>query len=140
MEGMICKKAREIQETYSTVCGSRSSPQRWAIGTIIKLLEATHAQWLYRCIQMHDTTSGALRTTRKEELQREIDRQLEADTDGLLEEDQYLAEVNIENLENSAGERQEYWLLAIRAARKACRLRGLQRPLERRGNGFDRGR
>jgi hypothetical protein len=89
---------------------------------------------------MHDTTSGALRTTRKEELQREIDRQLEADTDGLLEEDQYLAEVNIENLENSAGERQEYWLLAIRAARKACRLRGLQRPLERRGNGFDRGR
>ncbi len=75
---------------------------------------------------MHDKTSGTLRTQRKEELQKEIDRQLEAGMDDLLEEDQYLAEVNMEDLETSSGERQEYWLMAIRAAREASRLRGLQ--------------
>jgi hypothetical protein len=65
---------------------------------------------------------------------------LEAGTDDLLEEDQYLAEVNMEDLETSSGERQEYWLMAIRAARKASRLIGLQQPMVREGNGIDRGR
>ena len=105
---MICKKARDIQTAHYTVCGARTTPQQWAIGTIIKLLEATHSQWLYRCILIHNKTSGSLHTLRKEDLQREIDRQLEAGMDELLEEDQYLAEVNLEDLETSLGERQEY--------------------------------
>ena len=41
--------------------------------------------------------------------------------DGLLEEDHYLLEVNLDNLENISGERQEYWPLAIRATRQTCR-------------------
>jgi hypothetical protein len=39
-------------------------------------------------------------------------------------EDQYLAEVNLDNLESSSGQRQEYWLVAICAVREACTLRG----------------
>ncbi len=39
--------------------------------------------------------------------------------EGLMEEDQYLAEVNLEDLESTTGERQEYWLVAIYAARQA---------------------
>jgi hypothetical protein len=39
--------------------------------------------------------------------------------EGLMEEDQYLAEVNLEDLESTTGERQEYWLVAICAAREA---------------------
>ena len=89
---------------------------------------------------MHDKATGTLRTLQKEELQREIDWQLEACLDNLIEEDQYLAEVNIEDLETTSGERQEYWLMAIRAAREASRLRGIQLPMLRRGNGIDRGR
>jgi hypothetical protein len=41
---------------------------------------------------------------------------------GLQEEDQYLAEVILEDLEGLSGERQEYWLIAIQAARKAGQL------------------
>ena len=40
-----------------------------------------------------------------------------------MEEDKYLLEVNLDDLENTSGEQQEYWLLAIRAAREARRLR-----------------
>jgi hypothetical protein len=42
----------------------------------------------------------------------------------LLEEDQYLAEVNLEDLEHSSGGKQQYWLLSIRTTREASRLRG----------------
>jgi hypothetical protein len=44
--------------------------------------------------------------------------------------DRYLAEVNLEDLELSSGNNQEYWLLAIRTAREASRLRRqLQQPV-----------
>ena len=38
---------------------------------------------------------------------------------GLLEEDKYLGEVNLGDLETTSGERLHYWLLAIKTARKA---------------------
>jgi len=42
----------------------------------------------------------------------------------LTEEDQYLVEVNLEDLEHTSSERQEYWLVTIQAAREAIRLQG----------------
>ena len=42
--------------------------------------------------------------------------------DGLLDEDQYLAEVNLDNLKQSSGLQQEYWFVVIRVAREACIL------------------
>ena len=50
-----------------------------------------------------------------------IEEEMDKGWDDLLEEDQYLAEINLEDLEVSNGERQEYWLLSIRAARAASR-------------------
>jgi hypothetical protein len=37
----------------------------------------------------------------------------------LLEEEQYLADVNLEDLEHTSSERQKYWLVTIQAAREA---------------------
>ena len=95
---------------------------RWSTTLVIKLLKVAHGQWLYRNLVVHDAHTGLLQTRRKEELQREIDKQLDAGWEGLLAEDQYLAEINLSDLETSSGEQQEYWLLAIRAARKAKEL------------------
>jgi len=124
MEGMVCKGMRAIQTEYSVIHGSRTTPEQWASGVVIKLLEATHGQWLYRCIQVHDKVQGTIATQKKEELQREIEEQQDRGFGGLLEEDQFLGEVNLGDLESSSGERQEYWLIAVRAAREACLLRG----------------
>jgi hypothetical protein len=124
MEGMIPKEIRNIQEMYMSVEGETASLTNWSTGLIVKLLEVAHGQWLYRCVQIHDKTRGTLATTEKEELQCEIEEQMEQGWSDLLEEDQYLAEVNLEDLEHSSGEKQQYWLLAIRAAREASRLRG----------------
>ncbi len=104
--------------------GSNLASEQWAVGLITKLLEATHGQWLYPCVQIHNKLYGINTTTRKEELQRDIEYQQEMGMEGLMEEDQYLAEVNLEDLETTTGKRQEYWLVAIRAAREASRLQG----------------
>ena len=104
MEGMICKGIREIQTAYTVVEGSSFTFEQWTMGVVTKLLEATHGQWLYRCIQIHDRNKGTQATLRKEELQKEIVDQQELGYEGLLEEDQFLGEVNLEDLESSSGE------------------------------------
>jgi hypothetical protein len=63
-------------------------------------------------------------TLRKEAIQREIKEQMELGEAGLLEEDQFMMEVNLGNLENTSGENREYWLLAIKAAWMAATLAG----------------
>ena len=70
----------------------------WMTGLIIKLLEITHGQWLYRNVIVHDNTTGTLITKRKEEIQLEIESQQELGSEGLLEEDNSLAEVRLEDL------------------------------------------
>ena len=72
--------------------------------------------------------SGIVATAKKEELLKEIERQQELGDVGLLEEDKYLAEVNLEEMATSLGEQQHYWLLAIQSARKHYALRAQRDP------------
>ena len=72
---------------------------------------------------MHDPVSGTIATAKKEELLMEIERQRDLGNAGLLEEDKYLAKVNLEEKATSSGERQHYWLLAIQTARIHYALR-----------------
>jgi hypothetical protein len=137
MEGMICHRMRTIQRLYNLQTGTHTSPERWAKGLILKLLETTHGQWLYRNVQIHDSVAGTQATLRKEEIQREIEEQMEMGTDGLLDEDQWMMEVNLKDLETTSGEQEEYWLVAIRAAREAAILTRQRAQQTRRGRGRD---
>ncbi len=67
---------------------------------------------------VHDPASGTVATAKNEELLLENERQRDLGDTGLVEEDKYLAEVNLEEMASSSGERQHYWLLAIQTARK----------------------
>jgi len=122
MEGMVTKEIVAIQWQYLVMTGSTVSINRWMSGLIIKLLEVTHGQWLYRNTQVHDIVSSVEATLRKETILDEIEKQQELGTEGLREEDKYLMEINLDDLETTSGEKQEYWLLAIRAARMASTL------------------
>jgi hypothetical protein len=66
-------------------------------------------------------------TAHKEELMKEIEHQLDLGEEGLAEEDKFLLECNFDELATTNGEQQEYWILAIQAAREACRLRATAR-------------
>ena len=134
MEGMVASPLITIQQRYLHRVGARFTIQRWATGFITKLLEATHGQWLYRNIVVHDAISGDIVSKHKQELQMEIERQRELGDAELLPADQYLAEVNLTTLETTTGEKHAYWLLAIKVARKAWRLRTQLANRDRRTN------
>ncbi len=106
--------------------GAHMSASRWTTGLILKLLETTHGQWLYRNVQVHNTVAGTWVTLRKKQIQQEIEHQMELGASGLLQEDKYLMEINLEDMETTLSEHQEYWLLAITATREASLLRQQQ--------------
>ena len=65
---------------------------------------------------MHDDIAGVEASTRKEELQKFIEDQLELGEEGLDERDHYLLKVNLEDPETTTGEEQHYRLVQIQAA------------------------
>ncbi len=105
------------------------NPNCWVQGLILKLLEATHGQWIHRNMQVHDAVTGTQVTLRKEVIQREIKEQMELGEAGLLETDHWMMEVNLGDLGNTSGEQGEYWLLAINAPKVAAALAGQQDQL-----------
>ena len=122
MEGMLSKKMVCIQEDYHSFTGEGITGLAWARQVVVRLLEVTHGQWIYRNIQVHDEHQGTTRTQEKEALQREIEEELRLGFDGFLDMDKSLADMTLEDLERCGGERQEYWLLAVKAARVAKAL------------------
>ena len=110
-----------VQQQYLRQYRIRGDANAWARKLCIRLLECTHGQWLYRNVMVHDKWEGELVTTRREAIKQQVEEQLESEEE-LLEEHQYLLDINVGEMEQGSGERQEYWLLAVQAARAAKRL------------------
>ena len=139
MEGMISKEILPLQGEHIDAGGCNLTIDVWAQGLVTKLLEATHGQWLYRNVHVHDTVSGVAATARKEEIQQFIEDQLDMGGEGLDERDKFLLEINLADLETSSGEDQHYWLLQIEAARQDRALRE-QEDREQRQSSQNQGR
>jgi hypothetical protein len=93
--------------------------KKWATGLFTQLLQVTHTQWMYQCLLVHDRTSGTLINLHKTKLLEEIANQLSMGAENLMEDDKYFLECNFLDLATTNSEQQEYWLLAIKAARMA---------------------
>jgi hypothetical protein len=117
MEGMISKELLLLPREDLINDDCKLSPARWAQELIKRLIEATHGQWIYRNLVMHDQVSGHIITQNKEEILHEMERQKELGGEDLSIQDQWMAEVHLPDITSSTGERETYWLLAIKAAR-----------------------
>ena len=111
-----------LQAVYRVQTGEGRNMLLWAMQLVIWLLEVIHGQWIYRNIHIHDETQVTLRMREKELLQCEIEVEMELGFEGFLAMDHSLTNVTCEDLEAGDGEQQEYWHLAVRAARKAKAL------------------
>ena len=103
LEDMVSKEFYLLQQDYQLTEGAEISMKHWISELIVKLLEITHGQWIYRNLVVYDNITGLLHTHRMDELQIEIEKQQEIGAEGLLKEDPFLAEVNLEDLETSSG-------------------------------------
>jgi hypothetical protein len=66
--------------------------------------------------------TGTLISAHKEDLLKEVENQLTISPEGLNEQNRFLLECNFDDLATTTGEQQEYWLLAIQAAREASHI------------------
>ena len=82
-----------------------------------------HVQWLYRNVIVHNDVGSLKAAQRKQELQAEIRRQIEQGGERLDEQDRYLLEINLEDLEHLSGEDQHYCMISIQAAREFRQLK-----------------
>ena len=123
MVGMLSTQLSAVQSVYLMQHQSTHSVEKWVSGLITQLLQVTHGQWIYRCVLLHDQSTGTLISAHKADMLKEIEHQLALGNEGLEEEDKFLLECNFDELVTTNGEQQEYWILAIQAAREACRLR-----------------
>ena len=83
------------------------------------MLQITHSQWIYRNISLHDKSNGYLRNKTAEDLAEEIHRLAELQPEDVPTESMFLLEVDSGNLTKEHVETQAYWVVAVRAARKA---------------------
>ena len=116
MEGIIPSSLVCLQADFRALTGEGPVALSWASQLVVRLLELTHGQWVYRNILVHNETQGTLRTMEKERLQCEIEREMNHEFKGFLGMDRSRANVTLEDLEIGGREQQEYWLLAVKAA------------------------
>jgi len=95
MEGMISKELVELQKYALVESDSKLTAEKWAKELVIRLLEITHGQWLYRNVMVHDRSSGDLVTRRKEEIRKELEEQLALGGEDLEEDDMFLLEIKL---------------------------------------------
>ena len=95
----------------------------WEKVLVEKSLEVTHSQWMYQNVHIPDIVLGMHVVQQKEELLRKTEVHMDMGEKKLEDHHKYLWEINLEELDITSGNTHEYWLLAIRAAREARRLR-----------------
>ena len=98
---MVSKEFEQQHEATYQAGRSRLSGKAWVRHLVQRLLEFTHGIWIYRNALMHDNISGLLASERKEELLKLIAEQQERGEDDLEEEDRWLLEVNLDDLETT---------------------------------------
>jgi hypothetical protein len=88
--GMVSKQIAKIQSAYLLHSNSLQPASLWIVGLITRLLQVTHAQWIYRCVLVPDWNTGTLISAHKEYLLKALG------PDGLAKEDKILLKCNFD--------------------------------------------
>ncbi len=137
---MLLKQMANVQSAHFLQHLYSRPVSKWISGLITQFLQVTHFQWIYRCVLVHDRSTGTLVLAHKEELMKEKAHQLEMGAEGLAEDNRFLLECNFDELATANGKQQEYWILAFQAAREACHLRPMAQDMtQRHGRGIAEG-
>ena len=120
-EGRISKALFQVQQKHLERVRGQISPTRWNKEFITRVLHITQAQWIHRNSSLHQRERGHLAQQERDLQAKDIERYLETDPINIPQESKHLVEVDPDELINATTERQSYWLLAMKAARRAGR-------------------
>jgi hypothetical protein len=121
LHGKISIDIEAIQQLHCTLSPCRINGSDWMKAMASHLIQASHCQWIYRNFTLHDKQQGYLRLQQRKDLLQELDKLIDTPPDEVPEGSRYLLELDYSDLYNAPFERQSYWVLAVRAARRAGR-------------------
>ena len=124
LHGRIPSSLKRFQHSYCAAIGSRMNGADWAKAFVLKLLNISHGQWMYRNFSLHNKSRGHLKLSHQAEVLSEIAILAECRPEDIPPESRFLLEVETTNLDSQALARQEYWVAAMKAALKAGRRCG----------------
>jgi hypothetical protein len=91
----------------------------WMKSLATHLIHISHSQWILRNFTLHNKQCRYLRLQQRRDLLREVNSLLDTPPDEVPEESRYLLELEFLTLYNATFEHQSYWVLAMKAARRA---------------------
>ena len=98
---------------------SRLTIADWSRQLISRVLQISHAQWVFWNVLLHDACQGYIKVKTRAAVLQEVDRLVEVDPVLLPDSRKYLLEIDFSSLHRDTLEKQFYWLLAMTTAMKA---------------------
>ena len=127
MEGRVSKRLFAMQHLHLSTSPSFLNGGDWMKTFISKVLHISHSQWIFRNITLHDRNRGVLRLQDRVAILREIEHLMLTEKSHLPSDCAFLLEFDLDKLRTSDLDGQQYWVYAVKAARKAGR-RTARRP------------
>jgi hypothetical protein len=126
LHGKVSVEIAAIQNLHCMSAPScRITGADWMKTFISHLLQISHSQWIFWNYTLHDKRQGYLRLRLRKEVLREIHELLETPPSEVPPECQYLLELDHSAMYKATYEEQAYWILAMKAARRAGRRAAL---------------
>ena len=97
-DGKIAQPIRKLQEYYLSSCLIHLTIDLWMWGLIRKLLNLTHSQWIFCNITKHHHNNGVVKLETKQDITKEIKRQLNMRLYNLPPESKYLLKIDTSEL------------------------------------------
>ena len=128
LEGKITGHFKCLQQLHLRSTPCRINADDWCKQFIARLIKISHTQWVFRNLTLHDAQFGHLAMLRRAELARELEGLQALDPQDVPPESAFLLDFDPADLAESDISKQEQWILAMQAARKAgMMIRGRRR-------------
>ena len=119
MEGRVTTQFYSMQHYHLTLSSSYLNGGDWMKQFISKILHLTHSQWIFRNFSYHDRRLGVLARRNKIKLLRKIEELADTPPEEVPEDCRFLLEFDFGKLIRSSSDTQEYWVVAVEAAKVA---------------------
>ena len=95
-EGKLALQVRQIQRVFLYNSDTSLTVDSWLKGFVSKLLEMTHAQWIFWCIRKHHRTERTIVLKTTKDLLQEAEWQLSMGVDNMSEDDRWMLELDMD--------------------------------------------
>ncbi len=134
LHGNVSKEIGRIQEVHCTLIPCRITGTDWTKLLVTHLIHISHSQGILQNFTLPDKQCRYLRLQQRRDLLREVNSLLATPPEEVSEESRYLLELDFSTLYNTTFGQQSYWVLAMKAMRRAGGWRAHIRSAKRDDN------